>query len=256
MLFLFGGFDILDAVRDENIQRQVWKVLHTVCLHILLYNDITSVVVKQRLSWLNVLSFDVCRTTTSLTANIGMPKKTRFYKNMLYYSAYAILVPLICTMFFIIGNKVYDPKGRFTPKINKITCYIDLRKIDDNLGLLHLYIPVTILILVNIVLFVKTVRYFLRTKQNMNNFADSTASRAGHKKNVHEKKIIIIKLALLMGITWIYYIYSYLNNIQGSDTMQHIGDIIGFANTFEGVYFLLIFAVNWRKVKKFLHFCR
>ncbi|KAK9736103.1 hypothetical protein QE152_g12791 [Popillia japonica] len=202
-----------------------------------------------RLSWLNVLSFHIWRTTISLTPNNGIPINNRFYRRMVYYTGYACLVPLICTTFFIIGNKGYYSLGRFTPLVNKISCFIDIRKIDGNLGLLHLFIPATILILINIGLFIKTVRHFLHTKSNVNNFADSMT---GHKKNIYETKIIIIKLALLMGTTWIYYVYSYINSIQNNEIAQNIGDIMGFANTFEGVYFLLIFAVNWKKVKKFL----
>ncbi|KAK9674997.1 hypothetical protein QE152_g40722 [Popillia japonica] len=139
----------------------------------------------------------------SLTSNnvIAMPIRNRFYKRMVYYTTYAVLVPLICTMFFIIGNKGYYSLGRFTP----------------------------------------TVRYFLQTRRNVNNFVDSFVHR---KKIIYETQIIIVKLALLMGITWIYYIYSYINSIQNNEIAQHIGDIIGFANTFEGVYFLLIFAVK------------
>ncbi|KAI4467401.1 giy-yig endonuclease superfamily [Holotrichia oblita] len=85
-------------------------------------------------------------------------------------------------------------------------------------------------------LFVKTVLYYLHTKRNVGHFPDSSASRARNKKNVHERKITIIKLALLMGITWLYYLYAYLINIQNNDTLQNIGDVIGFANTFEGFY--------------------
>ncbi|KRT85093.1 hypothetical protein AMK59_1346, partial [Oryctes borbonicus] len=70
----------------------------------------------------------------------------------------------------------------------------------------------------------------------------------GNNKNGY----IIMRLGLVMGITWIYYIYDYINGFDSVNIFSTIGDILRYSNVLEGFYFLLIFVAKWKTMKSML----
>ncbi|GJQ78477.1 hypothetical protein Trydic_g11594 [Trypoxylus dichotomus] len=202
-----------------------------------------------RLSWLNVLSYEISRTIGSPRIITPKPSRQSLRKNMVNCTLYAVSVPMVCTLLLIFGNQgIYD-EGRFKPLIDQAVCYLDTRGLDDNMGYFHLFLPVLILIVVNIVLFIKTVLYFWNTKRDLEKMRDSNVGRSKNNQSTNKKVFIILKLGLVMGVTWIYYIYCYISSFENNDDLRNIGVTMSLINILEGVYFFIIFAVKWKAVK-------
>lgn len=75
--------------------------------------------------------------------------------------------------------------------IHKVILFIfsnaNTQFLGGNLGHLHLYIPATILIIINIVLFVKTILYFLKTKRDLKKISDYSTTKTANMKKANKK---------------------------------------------------------------------
>ncbi|KRT84655.1 hypothetical protein AMK59_2230 [Oryctes borbonicus] len=140
------------------------------------------------------------------------------------------------------------------PYIDVYSCAIDLKGGDNNFGYIYLYVPVAILTLLNLVIFVKTLIHFLKVKNAMRRISDATSQHKQKMSRMNKKRgFIILKLGLIMIVTWIYYLFAYLNGLSNHIILRTIGDILMFLTIFEGVYFFLIFVVKWRDIKRTLY---
>ncbi|GJQ78472.1 hypothetical protein Trydic_g11589 [Trypoxylus dichotomus] len=206
-----------------------------------------------RLSWLNVLSYEIWLTIGKFAIGIGLTKNALF-KRKICYVVYAVLVPTISTIIFILAHQRLLPLPEILqPNIDVSSCAIDLKGSDKNIGYIYLYIPVTILTLINLVIFLKTLAHFLKVRNVMRRISDATSVHKQKMSKINKKRgFIIFKLGLIMIVTWIYYLFAYLNRLSDHMLLNTIGDILIFLNIFEGVYFFLIFIVKWRDIRRIL----
>ncbi|GJQ82641.1 hypothetical protein Trydic_g19659 [Trypoxylus dichotomus] len=206
-----------------------------------------------RLTWLNTLSYEIWRTLGRVRAKVGETGEV-LRKKFMYYTLYAVMVPLVCAIFFIFGDQgVYHLPESIKPYINPSGCAIDTSKIDNYGHYIHVYLPISILITINLVFYIKTVQHFLRVKSDLAKISNADKNTRKTIKSNNKKGSIILRLGLVMGITWIYYIYDYINGFHSNiGLLNTIGDILRFSNVLEGFYFLIIFVVKWKTAKSIL----
>lgn len=163
--------------------------------------------------WMNVMSFDIWRTFC--TINQGNRSRTMF----LCYSAYAWGCPTILTLVgWILDMNGIDSYG---PQYGQKLCWISNKR-----GLAVFFVmPVAILLSANVFLFSSTVMSILKQKKETHYLR----SRDPKRSHNNIRFVLYIKLALIMGLGWIFgfvaaltgrpvlwYPFTVFNGLQGA----------------------------------------
>ena len=171
--------------------------------------------------WMNVISYDMAKTLTSMTIS------SRSRMLFTYYSLYAWSMPFIIVFLCLLNNEtLYWPE--FSPRYGEKICWFN-----NNYGQgLFFIFPVAIVIIVNVCLYSYT--GWKMWNQVKDSKIAATSKRTGTMKSAKHRKqdrnyfIIFMKLALIMGVSWIlgfisgvvdtpvlWYIYIVLCGLQG-----------------------------------------
>ncbi|XP_050434181.1 G-protein coupled receptor Mth-like [Adelges cooleyi] len=198
--------------------------------------------------WLNVICFDiywVLRYTNSVH------RKTSISKRTIFYNLYSWGFALACTCFALTTQyyKDYIIPEEYSPDIGLDRCWFSNNY--PNRGIVVFFLlPLTIMLLANVVLFLMTAIHCVRIKSELNKFkrSDTKTKKFQAEK---EKFVMSIKLFLVMGISWIAEVLS-----RSFPQLNSIWEIMDSVNTLQGVLIFFIFVAK-RKVlndlKKKLH---
>jgi hypothetical protein len=191
--------------------RRIGCVLNAITIH---YSYLAS------FCWMSVMAYDVCKTFGRTSRRSTSSKRSTFVK----YSLYAWLLPafivIICAAFDIgLQNSHFRPLYGFR------ICFISQRQA----LLVFFAIPVALIICVNIFLFSLTAKGLITTAEK---------TKILNKNSDKVRYYLYVKLAFVMGLTWIFgfiasltditilwYPFIILNGLQGA--------IIFFAFTFK-----------------------
>ncbi|CCU55913.1 unknown similar to AMEV261 [Choristoneura rosaceana entomopoxvirus 'L'] len=130
-------------------------------------------------TWLNVISFNVWKNITNYNNN-----------RVLEY-LYGIIIPISMTILLIILNEIdmKDYPWIITPQIPQMGCFLT-----DGQQFIYLYIPLLILIFINVIFYILTIINLKHNKVHYN----------------YTFTKIIIKLTIIMGLNWIFEILSFI----------------------------------------------
>ena len=159
--------------------------------------------------WMNVMGVDICRTFSSRVHRSGKRNST-----FVYYSLYAWGCPTLIVTGALIVNFTL-PESIFSPNYGAHVCWISSR-----IALAVFFaLPVALLLLANIGLFIRTVCSIVEQKKaakfavdKKEEGSDSTTKKNNHNNTV--RFVLYIKLALIMGLGWLFAFIASINKLQ------------------------------------------
>ncbi|CAH1722926.1 unnamed protein product [Chironomus riparius] len=168
--------------------------------------------------WMNVMCFDIWKIARKAVRRSQQEE----LKTFIIYSIYSVTCPLLMTItvFLIDVTKPFDQ--HYLPMIGEIKCWIQSQ---FKAEAIYVYIPISIIILLNVALFGDTAR-------NIWNFQNSSVKGGkGQMRNriLRRRFFIYLRLFILMGFMWsmesiswlvgsksiFFYIVDFFNCIQG-----------------------------------------
>ncbi|XP_005189615.2 G-protein coupled receptor Mth2 [Musca domestica] len=180
--------------------------------------------------WLGVLCYDMWKTFGEYRKPVDSSRE--IMNRFIIYSAFVWGTAGVLTLIVIWAqlNKVV-PKI-YKPGIGLEMCWLDTRKWS---AALYFYLPNCIIMLFNIAAFVQVSTVIYTVKRNALKY------KTNQDKAAKRQVIIILRLFLIMGISWIMDIISYcFRNYKSLDFLFNVTD---FCNASQGVliFFLFIF---------------
>ncbi|GAB6025740.1 hypothetical protein CHUAL_011723 [Chamberlinius hualienensis] len=156
--------------------------------------------------WMNIMAIDVCRT---FATNSYRPSSDNVWKEYKRYSLYAWLTPFVIVM-MALTNDILGYIPQIKPLYAQPLCWINSR---DAL-LVFFAGPLAVMLLENIIFFLLTVRgIYTMAKVAKIARINSTANGQGIA-NDRTRIILYAKLALIMGLTWIFSFIAALSNME------------------------------------------
>ncbi|XP_056634919.1 probable G-protein coupled receptor Mth-like 6 isoform X1 [Diorhabda sublineata] len=192
-------------------------------------------------TWLNVMCWDIWFTFGTTKHSIGTYRQRNDMKKLLGYMVYGWGAPLILTL-VVFGFSVTDVlPTSFKPYVGTTACF--LVAMQGNYALLiFLRLPHLVIQLVNTFLFIRTILYCLRIKNEIERINDTKNEKKAKFNKDKEKLYLILKLAVIMGITFI------MDTVTGFVDMNNLGTfwmtveiVIDSINCLQGVYIFVIF---------------
>ena len=188
-----------------------------ICVHYLYLSSFT---------WMNVMSYDVHNTFTTLLKH--SKDNTKRFK---FYSMYAWMLPLVIVCSGFIIDKMMSTSWR--PAYGSNICWIS-----NSNGLIAFFLlPVAALVFSNVLMYIRTSWVIFRGKRS--------STKIFNKRDKCEI-LIYVKLSIIMGLTWVF---AYVALIFNEDVLWYMFII------FNGSQGLMIFSSFVFKKKVFLMLC-
>ncbi|KAJ8978576.1 hypothetical protein NQ317_015993, partial [Molorchus minor] len=155
-------------------------------------------------AWLNIMCCDIWWTFGSTKQSIGAHQRRKDLKRLLWYLLYAWGMPICLTLIiYIFNSNTYLPYS-IHPYIGENQCFLE-RRPGNYAQILFLRLPHLIIQIVNTVLFFKTILYCLRIKNEINRINDTSKyERKNNFKKDRERLFLILKLSVIMGVTFVF----------------------------------------------------
>ncbi|KAH0548433.1 hypothetical protein KQX54_001437 [Cotesia glomerata] len=164
-------------------------------------------------------------------------------KRFLLYSCYAWGLPLLSSLFiFMLDSKKFIP-DEWLPHLGETTCWIGAQ--NDNIAkVIYFYGPLTILLTINVIFFILTLRNYNRVKASIFKFLSFTSAQLD--KATKTKVRLTLKLFIVMGIAWIFevigfFIKTYIISLDWHVIIFTVFDII---NCLHGMFIFVLFVVK------------
>ncbi|XP_076028626.1 uncharacterized protein LOC143017726 [Oratosquilla oratoria] len=181
--------------------------------------------------WMNVMAFDIWRTLRMATSELRV-STGRQWKKFVAYSFYGWILPAAAlgTLVAIDLQRPEEVSRAYLPMMGEFRCWFGQRKA----LLVFFAAPLATIMAFNIILFIFAVRMVAASTQ-------STAKMTSCSPQQQDQFKLYMRLALLMGLTWISGIVAgYLN-------LEPIWYIFVVLNSFQGLFIFLAFTCT-RKV--------
>ncbi|GAB6025737.1 hypothetical protein CHUAL_011720 [Chamberlinius hualienensis] len=165
--------------------------------------------------WMNSISFDVWRTLRLATSELRVSSGQQWQKFIIYstYSWFGSALVVIAAI--IVENSSYVPRI-YKPSFGLVTCWFGSRRALQ----IFFVTPITIIILINMLMFILSARIIVSTTRNSAILHPSSKARRNFQ--------LYLRLALIMGLTWVFgivagqvdkepiwYVFVILNALQG-----------------------------------------
>ncbi|XP_046681532.1 G-protein coupled receptor Mth2-like [Homalodisca vitripennis] len=189
--------------------------------------------------WLNVMCFDIWWVFSGLRPLRGSVKE-REHKKFIMYSLYAWGCPLIILVITLIIELVPSiPDSFIKPEFGVIKCWFGTSKAQ----LLYFYLPIGVLVLLNIAMFVTTA-FRLRKHSRDTRVLQTSESRRNDEAE-KERFNLYLKLFIVMGINWVMELVSFA--VGGPKSLWFVTDL---GNTLQGLLIFIIFVCKRRILGK------
>uniref|UniRef100_T1JM11 G-protein coupled receptors family 2 profile 2 domain-containing protein n=1 Tax=Strigamia maritima TaxID=126957 RepID=T1JM11_STRMM len=171
--------------------------------------------------WMNAMAYDVWRALRQATAELRVSSGQQ-WRRFVIYSIYSWLCPaLMVAISVVIENMKSIPKD-YQPGFGLVLCWFSHRRA----LLLFFVVPVVMVILINVVLFSLSAYMILATTRNAPKL---------HATNPQRNFRLYLRLALLMGLTWLMGIIAALSDV------QPLWYIFVTFNTLQGLFIFFAF---------------
>ncbi|XP_050529089.1 probable G-protein coupled receptor Mth-like 3 isoform X2 [Daktulosphaira vitifoliae] len=187
--------------------------------------------------WLNVICFDIYWT---LRYTNTVRRKTSISKRTIFYNIYCWTFAMTCTC-LTVAAQFYGSgtiPEQLLPNMGSHSCWFTN---SNNSIVVFFLVPMSIMLLVNIFLFLLTAMHCVRIKSELNKFkrSDTKTKRFQAEK---EKFIMSIKLFLVMGISWTSEVLGRI-----LPQLQYVWEVLDSVNSLQGVLIFFVFVLK-RKV--------
>ncbi|XP_075163341.1 uncharacterized protein LOC142235975 [Haematobia irritans] len=184
--------------------------------------------------WLNVLCFDMWRNFKefNLDYNDSQENALRF----IAYSLYAWGIAGLFTIISIWAQQSDMIEENYTPGIGLDICWLDTRRWS---AAIYFYVPNLFIMIFNIGAFIHLTLLIYNVKRNVSKMTT-------REENFRENIIVIMRLFLIMGVSWITDIISYcLRDYPWADYIFVLTDI---CNASQGVLIFFLFIMRQKVI--------
>ncbi|KAH0554195.1 probable G-protein coupled receptor Mth-like 10 [Cotesia glomerata] len=196
-------------------------------------------------SWLSIMCFDIWWTFggCSGAAYVSSRKKAR-KKRFFFYSCFAWGLPMIILIVMITIDRTQSIPEDLRPNIGVDSCWFD-HHLSSYGEVIFFFGPITFLLIVNVIFFIMTLRNCNRVKADISKFMKTDTDSRRFKAD-KTKLILNIKLFVLMGISWIFEIISYVINHCAPDLSCRVELFYAFDvfNCLRGLIIFLLFVLK------------
>ncbi|KAF5272758.1 hypothetical protein FQA39_LY07785 [Lamprigera yunnana] len=195
--------------------------------------------------WANVMSIDIYLTFSGSRGFHGSKRRTD-RRRFIIYSIYAWGCPLILVILVMVLSSVVKPNKWYNPGIADQECWLN----DGIPSLLYLYLPMSIVAIVNITLFAITASKIRQSQK------DTAVLRKGKNKKNEDDKVrfaVYLKLFSVMGVNWTMDIIAWAVDWQVDRIPRAIWYVTEFCNAAFGLVIFLIFVCKkniWNLLKR------
>lgn len=194
-------------------------------------------------SWMNITCFDIWKTFGSTRSKNAQRREQR--KRFIWYSVYGWGLPTILTLITASLSRSDVLSENIRPNFGNGRCWFTY----DTIGFASLLFfsgPLGILLIMNLVLFLLTLKYCNRVKREIFRMQSSNAEKPALRSRFFMDKtrfIMNTKLCFVMGITWLLEIASILLYDHKKNFFWSISDSF---NVLLGVFVFFIFVFKRR----------
>ncbi|XP_073841149.1 G-protein coupled receptor Mth2-like [Musca autumnalis] len=218
---LLGGYSIFSFI---NISEYVFAESTCKMLGIFCYFFFMSAYL-----WLSILCLDMWINFKEIQNNFSNPKHIRRF---VYYSVFGWGTALILTGIVILAQFSDIVPEKFKPGLGKDTCWLN-----TNLwsSAIYYYWPNLIIMLANIITFICLSLHIYRVQSDV-------AEISIRRKFFKEYCVIILRLFIIMGISWTMDILSFC--LRNFDIAEYLFMITDFCNAIQGVLIFILFILK------------
>ncbi|XP_074096579.1 G-protein coupled receptor Mth2-like isoform X2 [Cotesia typhae] len=195
-------------------------------------------------SWLNVMCFNIWWTFRGYNGVVYINRESLGRrKRFLLYSCYAWGLPLLSSLFiFMLDSKKFIPDG-WLPHLGETTCWIGSQN-NNTAKVVFFYGPLSILLTINIIFFILTLRNYNRVKTSISKFSSFTSDQLDKATRI--KVRLTLKLFIVMGITWIFEVIGFFTETYIPDLDWNVIVFIVFdiMNCLHGMFIFILFVVK------------
>jgi G protein-coupled receptor Mth (Methuselah protein) len=188
--------------------------------------------------WLNVMCYDIWNTFYYRRGR-RRSEKSKFIN----YCLYAVGIPLLLILIVYFIDSTEFVSKKFRPEIGEDRCLVK-----KSVHAIYIYYPITILLLINIVLYSITAFTIYRVQKETAIIRQGDSQTHSKMKSDRNQFKLFLRLFVLMGVTWIMEVISFY---LGKD-LQALFYITDFLNCIQGV--IIFFMFVWKPTVKKLIF--
>ncbi|XP_056635981.1 G-protein coupled receptor Mth2-like [Diorhabda sublineata] len=203
--------------------------------------------------WLQVICYDIyCTFGSSNRQLIKIEKQKRNFVKFLYYNIYGWGVPFLYTSFLVFVYETDSLPGPIKIDMAVTKCAIEKGNYAE---IVFRAIPLTIIQILNLVFFTKTVMYVLAVKREIKKMVE-TPSTLKKKKKFFKKKAkfrLVVKLSFSMGVLYLFEVISSFFDFNDYEATAILEIIWDFIDCLQGLFIFIIFVCkkrNYIRLKK------
>ncbi|KAK4872552.1 hypothetical protein RN001_014581 [Aquatica leii] len=241
VITLFGAYALLIFIQlyPNSIEMDACKALGIMCLFFFMVSFF----------WMSVMSIDIFLAFSGRRGFSGSRKEAE-RKRFLLYSAYAWGMPLLLVVVVTSLSVTTDVEANtwYNPGMGAGQCWLR----DGIPTLLYFYLPMALLIIINILLFCTTACKIKQVKQDTAVLRKDESKKHSYE-NDKQRFNLYLKLLLAMGVNWSMEIISWIVDWQIGHVPPAVWYITDFCNALYGVFvfFIFVFKRNiWKLLKK------
>ncbi|CAG9767920.1 unnamed protein product [Ceutorhynchus assimilis] len=189
-------------------------------------------------AWVNIMSLDIWWTFGTPRRTIGSDQKRKDLKKFLFYFLYGWGMPLCHGLLILLFDLTTILPEPIQPYLGIYQCFLE----DRNYARTVLFlIPQLLFQIFNTVLFIKTITYCIRVKNEISRMNDT--NRNGRFAADKEKLGLIVKLATIMGIIWVFEVTTafFTNMRTFNEFTKNLEIVLDTITCLQGVFIFLIF---------------
>ncbi|CAH0556880.1 unnamed protein product [Brassicogethes aeneus] len=205
-------------------------------------------------TWMNVCCFDIWYNIGWSTSISERGQTRRNIKKMLLYLLYGWGVPLFLIILILIFNQTNALPLAIHPFIGFRKCYLDNTLPDNYASIVFKEVPHLMLEIINTVLFIKTIIYCIKVKNEINRMNDTSASI--RSRMTKDELNLITKLSVIMGLFFVFEVISAYFNMSKHPVTKYIEVVWDTINCLQGVFVFIIFICKkriWMELRKKLY---
>lgn len=195
--------------------------------------------------WMNVMCIDMWLAFSGMRT--VMSKKNAERRRFIYYCIYAWGTPIIHVGIVLTLNTHAPKDAGYHPKLGDNRCFLG----EGMATFYYFYLPMAILIGINIILFILTTVRIQQIKKETS-MLKQTESKKSYEDD-KQKFNLYLKLMFAMGINWIMELISWVFDKLVHNTPPFVWYLTDFTNAMYGVLIFVIFVFKkkiWQSLKK------
>ncbi|VEN35596.1 unnamed protein product [Callosobruchus maculatus] len=196
--------------------------------------------------WMNVMCIDMWLTFSG-ARGYGGTRSTE-QKRFLFYCLYAMGAPVMFILFVFLLNTYGDEESIFHPKLGRNKCFLE----DGYPQLFYLYLPMAILIGMNIILFILTAIKIQKVKMETAMLKHNDSRKHNYEGDKQQFNLYL-KLLFAMGVNWTTEVISWAALWKMQSVPSWIWYLTDLINALYGIFIFFIFVFKkkiWQSLKK------